>query len=254
MLYFNAKRFVHLCECLALFQQAADDDAKANPGSRITDRVQKTIGDILDKLEKDCTHLAFDFALKEIERARADLPNCTHDQLSAHAGELLRRVKDHMDGPLFMVIPPHRESYYRGPTALWDKVTDRFPEVIEDIAEAGKCFAAGRNTATVFHLMRVLEFGVQRFASHLALPDDLHQQPWGVILKAIDDKLKNAKPRAPEDKEETEQLSQIASHLHHVKNAWRNPTMHPKQTYTEEEAESIIAPVRDLMTRLARLL
>jgi hypothetical protein len=254
MLRFQAKRFVYVCKHLALFQEVARDDAQTRPGETISQKVQESVGGLLDKLEKDCADLGFTFAIKEIERTRHDLATCTYGDLSARAGELLRRAEDEMDGPLFMVIPTNKARYYSGPTLLWGQVTDRFPELVEDIFEAGKCFAAGRNTATVFHLMRVLEFAVQRFATKLRLPKDLHQKTWGVILQEIDAKLKNARPKTATGKTNHTRLSLIAGHLHHVKNAWRNPTMHPKQTYSEEEAESVFTAVRDLMINLTGIL
>ena len=39
----------------------------------------------------------------------------------------------------------------------------------EDIAEAGKCLGVGRPTASVFHLMRVMEIGVPRFGDVLGV-------------------------------------------------------------------------------------
>jgi hypothetical protein len=48
--------------------------------------------------------------------------------------------------------------------------------------------------------------------------------------------------------------SESHSHLYHVKQAWRNGTMHPKKTYTQEEAEAVFAAVRVFMRHLAKLL
>ena len=39
----------------------------------------------------------------------------------------------------------------------------------------------------------------------------------------------------------TKKYAAISSNLYHVKLAWRNEVMHPKQTYTEEEALEVFA-------------
>lgn len=44
-----------------------------------------------------------------------------------------------------------------------------------------------------------------------------------------------------------------AGHLYSVKVAWRNEVMHPKQTYTLEQARGIFDSVRIFMVDLAAL-
>src|ERR1700719_2252502 len=101
MLHFHAKRFLYVCEHLALFEEVARDDAQSRPGEKISQHVQEAISGLLDKLEKDCVGLGFTFVIKEIERTRNNLATYTHADLSVRAGELLSRAKDEMDGPLF---------------------------------------------------------------------------------------------------------------------------------------------------------
>jgi hypothetical protein len=50
-------------------------------------------------------------------------------------------------------------------------VTTNFSSTSFDIEEAGKCFATGRNTATVMHLMRVMEIGLKAAAIGMNVPD-----------------------------------------------------------------------------------
>jgi hypothetical protein len=67
---------------------------------------------------------------------------------------------------------------------------------------AAKCIALGRPTATVFHLMRVLEVGIHALAACLGVPDPIKpaEQNWGIILRnimreGIEKKLPKAKDR-----------------------------------------------------------
>ena len=43
-------------------------------------------------------------------------------------------------------------------------------------------------------------------------------------------------------------------HLYHVKQAWRNDVMHPKKTYTEEEAKAAFSAVKSFMHHLSDLI
>ncbi len=67
-------------------------------------------------------------------------------------------------------MPPSQgQHFYAGANLLGEAVQERFPSLATDIDEAGKCFATGRFTATVFHLMRVMEVGVQEFCEALGV-------------------------------------------------------------------------------------
>ena len=45
----------------------------------------------------------------------------------------------------------------------------------------------------------------------------------------------------------------VLAHLNSVRIAWRNEVMHPKQSYTREEAHTIFQAVRAFMIYLAEL-
>jgi hypothetical protein len=45
-------------------------------------------------------------------------------------------------------------------------------------------------------------------------------------------------------------FSEAMAHLNNVKDAWRNPTMHSRRRYNQEEAEAIFANVKTFVTFL----
>ena len=75
------------------------------------------------------------------------------------------------------------------------------------------------------------------------------EKVWQVILDGVNARIK-ALGRAPEAKE----YASISAHLYNVKLAWRNEAMHPKATYTPEEAEGIFRAVRSFMIDLVGVL
>jgi hypothetical protein len=80
----------------------------------------------------------------------------------------------------------------------------------------------------------------------------------GFDSEKVDEKLQELYPHnkqlSPEQKVKRKRDCEIAKYLRHVKNAWRNPTMHPKRTYTEEEARDILNCVRSFMRELVKVL
>src|SRR5207245_7948003 len=83
--------------------------------------------------------------------------------------ELSERIRDDLQARLFLWIPPERSRFYSQKKLFGKLVADKFPQASEDIEEAGKCLALGRGTATVFHLMRVMEGAVEEMARLLTV-------------------------------------------------------------------------------------
>ena len=71
-----------------------------------------------------------------------------------------RELKDHA----YVHVDPERAPTCFKRNLFGTDVGKAFPKARYDIQEAGKCFAVGANTAAVFHLMRVAEFGLRALA------------------------------------------------------------------------------------------
>jgi hypothetical protein len=87
--------------------------------------------------------------------------------------------------------------------------------------------------------MRAVEIAVQKFGAKIgevALPESKN---WQNILDEINKAIRGMDQKAIE----TKRYAAIASHLYNVKLAWRNEVMHPKQTYTFEEAKVLFDAV-----------
>jgi hypothetical protein len=163
--------------------------------------------------------------------------------------ELGNRMQDECQLANFVAISIDLFQLIEPPKPLFgNDVEDKLPAIIEDIANAGRCLGFGCDTAAMFHLMRVMEAGVQKFGDKLGvvLTDE---KTWQTILDQINPKIK-ALGKDPLAK----RYSSIATHLYHVKLAWRNETMHPKATYTEDEAKVVFAAVRSFMIDLVTAL
>src|SRR5437764_11503208 len=75
--------------------------------------------------------------------------------------DLQNRLWDELDARHFLAFEPSHEAFYSNPRRGWERVIAKFPVVADDVEEASRCYALGRNPACVFHLMRVTEACVQ---------------------------------------------------------------------------------------------
>lgn len=170
--------------------------------------------------------------------------------LASRVEVLEERIKDELDDLRFMYIPMASLAYYSDAPLFGDQVANKFGKTTSDIQEAGKCFAVGRYTACVFHLMRIMEFAVQYLGAKLGI-SLVTEKNWANILDQVDKAIKTLPTKNSSQKAKRNRLSEASAHLRMVKDAWRNDVMHPKETYTDEEAERVFRNVKDFMVHLA---
>jgi hypothetical protein len=153
----------------------------------------------------------------------------------------------------FFALPPDKSRFYdEGMEPFGREVALAFPSTSFDATEAKRCFALGRNTACIFHLMRVLEIGLRAFAKQFGKSAD--HSNWHNIIEEIEKAIRDmaSNPSKPSDwKDQQEYFSQAASNFMIIKDAWRNYTAHVRGKYTDEEAETLLINVRAFMQKLA---
>jgi hypothetical protein len=160
---------------------------------------------------------------------------------------ILERAVDEIEEEQFYYVKSELRQYYDCRGTFGDAVFTAFPRAIDDIEPAGKCLALGQPTACVFHLMRAMEGVVAALCTKLGIaPAD---REWGKLLSAMEDVIE-AMPKGPL----RDRWSEAHSRLYHLKQAWRNDTMHPKRSYQPFEAQEVFDAVRAFMTHLASLM
>lgn len=174
----------------------------------------------------------------------------SNDALKRNLYELTTRIVDELEQRLFLSVPLEQAPFYlQVKPPFGEDVTKRFPKMTEDISEAAKCLSLDRPTASVFHLMRVMELAVQQFGSELNITL-VTEKNWQVILDQVNAAIRKLDARDAK----TKPYAQAASHLYNVKVAWRNEVMHPKQTYTFDEAKAIFDSAKTFINELATIL
>jgi hypothetical protein len=168
----------------------------------------------------------------------------------------LEHIRDDFMGHLrckaFYHIRRDLVAYYSQEELFGPTVYRKFGKAREDIERAGNCLALGEPTACVLHLMRALEAVIARLAAKLKVPID-PRDTWGTILGKMDAAIK-ALPHATATQQRKKDLwSECRANLFHVKNAWRDPSMHPRRNYDEKQATQILTAVRAFLEQLAKL-
>ncbi len=166
--------------------------------------------------------------------------------------DLLSRLMDLVGEYRFLFVGSALVPLYEQPRLFGDKVDTKFKKASVDIEEAGKCLALGRGTAAVFHMMRVLEIALQKVSSKIGVPLDPDRN-WDPILRDMRTAIKGWSRQTSSERRKHERWSAAVGHLENVKDAWRNPTMHPRHYYSQEWASEVWEHVRLFMARLAEL-
>jgi hypothetical protein len=107
-----------------------------------------------------------------------------------------------------------------------ESIRPRVPELTrKDFDQAGKCFAFDVPTAAAFHLLRGTEAVIRDYYD-LKVPGSKKAIPkmrnWGTYIRLLQ------RSNAPDS---------VTSFLTHVKDQYRNPVMHPEESYTEERVQ-----------------
>jgi hypothetical protein len=175
--------------------------------------------------------------------------NVSSKQLIGVLTEVENTIRREMSVAKFFYMPSEQAKFYTQDDLFGVAVDAKFPSIYFDMVEAGNCYAMGRGTACVFHLMRIMEVGVQEFGKRLGI-SLAAEKNWQNILDGINKAIKTLPSKAAG----TVEMSQASANLYAVKLAWRNEVMHPNDKYTLEEAKNLIGQVKLFMGQLATII
>ncbi len=225
------------------------------PLSRPIDNDQKlTLLEALDALQPVCEKLELPVTLRQFSRVRGIVKSSTtYGEAHEPINELRLRMHDELKSRVFLFVPPLEARFYNRKEPFGLKVSQKFAKAITDIENAGDCIAVGMSTAAVFHLMRVMERAVQKLGKRIGVKL-VGEKNWQNILDEINKAIKNMPDSPSSAKKKKASLAAASANLFNVKLAWRNPVMHPKESYSPEEAVEIYETTQRFMEHLASIL
>jgi hypothetical protein len=250
MLKFHASAFYSLASLLQV---------KAYPPQPIRNEVipnvEKEVAS-LGRVKEHCQIIGLDFSAMYVDKIIEVVKEgaCTYGKLMGLVEVLQGRISDESSLHLFMQIPKSKAEYFESPTLFGQDVANSFSEATYDISEAGNCYAMGRNTACVMHLMRALEVALKAIGIGIGIPDPVTEarNSWGTMLNTFRDRIRANNRAGNADWTASSGFYENArSYLDSVRVAWRNPSMHLEAKYDEQEALRIYNAVKGFMEHIA---
>jgi len=250
------------------FLRAVSDNlsTRANFSGMLRDADRLSLDDVLPPFEikfllekiqqvlSHCKALELDVSVQALNEIHKNLANpsveWTWRQAQNEFVYWSRTFKYELNNRLFFYIPSHRAAFYKN-NLLDEDSRNKLPSSVRDeLEDAGNCYVMEDYTACVFHLMRVMETGINKLAEAIGVALT-NQTAWDGIIKEIQQGFNTKYPKNHHDMARGDML---LGKLALVKDAWRNPTMLPKATYKESDAMDILMSVKTFMNELAKFL
>jgi hypothetical protein len=152
----------------------------------------------------------------------------------------------------FYYLSPGLVGFWGNPELFGGLATTKFKESRDDIEHAGNCLALGEGTACVLHLVRAMEVIVRLLGKKLKVTIN-PKDTWGTILNNMDSGIEALPEKNDRQKRKKSQWSECRANLWHVKQAWRDNSMHGKRAYSPAEARQILDRVSEFCCHLATL-
>lgn len=278
MFQIYASAFVALTEKLLELEKQAELWRRTGPTKENLDRMNV----IIFKAAEGCETLDLASAKKLIARMRAEgsagKTGMTHEEFKNMVTELRIRIKEDLQDKVFLCVSERskiekfftvtNEAEYQAPTPMGilvpraahqlfhKSIVERMEETADDIVEACRCFVADRFTASVFHLMRVVEYGLLEIARLAEINDP--KPSWGAILGRLETLANKTRH---EDlpvsvRPHIATIRELLPRMHAIQHAWRNKMLHvgnrliPTGTVTEEIAADVMNAVEIFMRSL----
>jgi hypothetical protein len=220
---------------------------------------------LLELMKEECRNLELDHTLNMILGIEARFKLKTENQtlgrvfgkgytendLLSDLDTLEMSFGNELRGELIFRIAPDKNRYFEKDNLFGSEVAAAFPSAIDNIRNAGTCYAVEQWDASVFHLMRVLERGLRVLATKFNIP--FQHTTWHTIIEQIEAKVRRMDSSYGTDwKEQQKFYSEAASQFMFLKEAWRNHIMHLGDVYDEGKALSVLTHVRVVLKALAK--
>ncbi|MEZ5999202.1 hypothetical protein [Hyphomonas sp.] len=239
MMFESLDEFVNLGIDLRYVRERFFDIENEN---EISDTLKEHIAGVIDDAIRLAGSLKLDTLQTFLAYTKVDPPE-TYDAYDV----VVRNILATFENEVVLIIPADRKPFFDGANPFWSDIQESFPELRQDMLNAARSIGLGLPAGCVFYLMRVMESAVAQLAKSLGIENV--EKEWGKILADIDVKIKDM-PRG----EDRKKWNELRSNLWHVKECWRNDTMHPRRSYTQEQGADIYKAVRTFLKQMSTFL
>lgn len=218
-----------------------------DPGRVLNDDEKGSLVERLNRLLALSKRIGLKTAPVLIEFKIAELPTTLGEM-----NMIWLAVKSEMKSGLFLSVPSEKANFYNLDKPISQSGMDAFPNSAQELRYAGNAFVADLPTASVYHCMRALEYGLLALASDLQVT--VGTQTWHGVLNDIEAAItkERAKQNAPNKNVRLQFLSEAANEFRHFKDGWRNYASHVKVNYDDSQAARIMQHVGTFIDLLSK--
>ena len=171
--------------------------------------------------------------------------------------ELLRILDSEFKSKICFVLPLTSQTLCEEPFKGWEEILAAFPDARDDVEQMNRCRAFGCESAAVFHVLLVVEFGLIKLGKFVGVDD--HKPGWDATCNAVAKILQNGPcGAAPEILNHFSFLELVNKDMQSMKLAWRNKVSHAANNlalltsdFKPEVANKIITAAHGFMLLLA---
>jgi hypothetical protein len=265
MRHYNVWQLAHAIAFLQSGQQDADFKDSFGPGhweSRVPDeRMNNYFVPMLRYCESECKELELICALARFQHFNHEIrQGISWAELKNQIKVLHEAIHADLCYRRFAYVPTAKATLHDQFGLTWEGIWKKIPDAKEDSQRAIDCYALEQNTACVFHLMRVAEFGLRSLAktvrvkiTHKGQFCPIEYGEWVQVITAIKNRIDAVRKLATGTKRQLrlEFYSDAADHCTFMKDIWRNNISHARKPYNETDALAVLERVRDFMKFLA---
>ena len=208
---------------------------------------------VLQKIRRICIQSGLSDAIEpELKRFRTALKNEPFKQIASRCDHLRNRILDELAKEFYVNVHRQEVRFYGHNALFGEGVAKKFKQAAVDIENAGNCLAVQQPTACVFHLVRAMEVAVRQLGKRLKVTIT-PQTTWRNMTGQMDTIIKKMPNATTAQQKKKNKFEEAIVNLHHVGSVWRNNTMHPAASYTQDEARDVFNATRVFMNGLCDL-
>jgi len=250
MLRFYADKFVGICGYLTQMELIVG--AESAPGTVRSSNAWDGIKSDLARAKDLCNDIGLPWTVRQLEKTVQHLsPNWPAESRGLIA-ECRDRLQEELEEQVFLKLDHGKVSYADQKWLLDTDIETAFPSTITEFQHAGRCYAYDESTACMFHLMRVVDFGLRSVA--LSLGIIYNNRAWDGLGKAITAKMDDKYQNKAEDWRKVEPMyAEILTDIQAISRGHRNPVLHElEKKYEPKEAQYMLTVVEGFISHLAK--
>jgi hypothetical protein len=217
----------------------------------------KQNGEIAEKLLSGlkCQHI--DSALRALRNLLKADGEFSWSELNTRARALRDAIEIDLGEYYYYQYPRQKSLRLRSWAEDWKESLASFPGIRTEVFHATDCYALGRDTASIFHSMRVAEHGLRALAKErrVKLPKNkpVEWATWQEVIRALDEEIRviGGKRAGAAKDAALEFYSGARADLNGFKDEYRNLVSHVRATYDELQALRALTTVNAFMERVA---